>query len=134
MLKSRCYVSTATELPSDAQLEDLLRQARKNNDTDGITGVLLYCKGTFMQYVEGPPPAIDALWERLARDRRHHGVIELFDEPRAERIFDGWSMAFRTADAGQIDALVQLAGQPEPASRRSATIISVLRSFWRDNR
>jgi len=48
------YVSSATELFSDTQLENLLLRSRQNNSTLGITGMLLYKDGNFMQCLEGP--------------------------------------------------------------------------------
>ena len=135
MLSSLCYLSTAARRMSDAELEDILRDARLKNDAAGITGTLLYCDGNFMQYVEGPTEAIEGLWRRLGHDPRHHGIIELFRQPLSERIFGGWSMAFKSADARRFDALVQMARVPlQPGDERQPPVVAMLRDFWLDNR
>ena len=88
------YVSSATGLFSTEQLHELLAKARVANERDGITGMLLYKDGNFMQTIEGPAPAIDALRERIELDPRHRGIIFLRSGSREQRLFDGWSMGF----------------------------------------
>jgi len=41
------YVSTATHLMEDSELLDLLEESREKNKRLSITGMLLYCEGTF---------------------------------------------------------------------------------------
>ncbi|MGA2411874.1 MAG: BLUF domain-containing protein [Candidatus Binataceae bacterium] len=94
-LLSIVYVSTATQLFDAEDLEELLGVARRNNQRDGITGMLLYVEGNFMQAIEGPPDQMKDLYARLERDPRHHSVTRLINEPLAERQFKQWSMAFR---------------------------------------
>lgn len=135
MLKSLCYLSTATHRMSEAELAELLRIARQENEAAGITGVLLYCDGNFMQYVEGPTPAIDALWRRIGRDPRHYGVVEMFQQDIEQRVFSGWSMALRTPDASQFDALVRGARAPVvPGTAGQHPVVEMLRTFWLVNR
>ncbi len=68
---------------------------RANNERDGITGMLLYKGGNFMQTIEGPDEAIERLRVRLTSDPRHHGLAVLVDGTRPQRLFDGWTMGFR---------------------------------------
>jgi uncharacterized Fe-S cluster-containing MiaB family protein len=83
------YVSSATqELDADA-LNALARKARSHNLAHGITGVLLYQAGSFMQAIEGPRDEVAALFERICRDRRHRHVIVLHQQTPADREFPG---------------------------------------------
>jgi len=93
VLKLLVYVSAAVELLSTAELAALLQSSRANNLRDGLTGVLLYKAGDFMQAVEGPADKVEALHARLLRDRRHRGLRVLVEQAAEERLFPGWSMA-----------------------------------------
>jgi hypothetical protein len=88
------YVSAAVELFTSGQLADLLERSRANNSSIGVTGLLLYKGGNFMQALEGAEEAVLPLFERIVRDPRHHGVIQLIRAPLAERQFGDWAMAF----------------------------------------
>jgi hypothetical protein len=65
------YVSAASEPFSDQQLKELLQKSRQNNVAAGITGMLLYKDGTFMQTLEGPELAVKIL---LIRSGATHGT------------------------------------------------------------
>jgi len=79
-------------------MEALLTNCRRNNTKDGITGLLISHQGLFIQYIEGQPHKIDALFEKIKKDSRHHTVIMLTSGLSAERQFSDWSMAFRKVD------------------------------------
>jgi len=89
------YLSTATRLMSDADLMEVLRVSRVNNARDGVTGMLLYQGGNFIQLLEGEPAAIDTVYARVEKDPRHHSVLRMLDGEAEERLFADWSMAFR---------------------------------------
>lgn len=95
---SLVYVSSATGLLSEEELVSLLRQSRENNTRDGITGMLLYKGGNFMQVVEGPEEEVRKLVARIERDPRHRGFLKLLEESRTERQFSEWSMGFENLD------------------------------------
>ena len=90
------YVSSATQEMDAQGMELLLEQSRRSNFTHDITSVLLHYDGTFMQAIEGAPDATSNLYERIRRDSRHRGVMELHRDQVNEREFDGWSMASGT--------------------------------------
>ena len=92
---SLVYISSAIVPFTDGQLADLLAQSRENNTRAGITGMLVYKGGNFMQLIEGEETAIDALQAKIRQDPRHCGMISLLRQPIAERQFQGWSMGFR---------------------------------------
>ncbi len=95
VLTSLVYVSSAVELFSQAELRTLLDTSRRNNTRSGITGMLLYKDGNFMQVLEGPAAALREVHERIGRDPRHTGLITLMERPIAQRQFVDWSMGFR---------------------------------------
>ncbi len=92
---SLLYVSSATHLFSDAELVELLDQSREKNARLGITGMLLYKDGNFMQALEGPEGAVLELYSTIQDDARHHHVLELLRRQVEEREFASWSMGFQ---------------------------------------
>lgn len=94
------YVSSASALLDQSELEELLARARLRNAEQGITGLLLYQSGNFLQYFEGGDPAVSALWEKLLGDRRHRDVYRLCDLSIDRRLFPRWEMAWFTVRGG----------------------------------
>ena len=96
------YTSTATESFSRTDLTELLKGSVARNTRAGITGLLLYYDGTFMQTLEGEEPAVVALFAKISRDPRHHHVIPLMHGPIHRRDFSNSAMAFRDLDAPEL--------------------------------
>ncbi len=76
-------------------MEDILSTARTNNPEHGITGMLLFGDGTFIQVLEGPLSAIDQLVENIKQDARHDRFDVLYEDMVDDRAFGDWSMAYR---------------------------------------
>lgn len=99
------YASRAIVTLSDAQIQALLENARRNNVVQGITGMLLLIEGSFFQVLEGDAAAVDRAYDNVARDTRHDRVTQIIREPIAQRSFGEWSMGFaamKSADAQQL--------------------------------
>ena len=72
----------------------LVERARHANLAHGITGQLVYFDHCFMQYLEGPGPALDELWNHLQRDPRHYEVELLTRYPLTRRRLSGSPLMF----------------------------------------
>ena len=77
------------------EIIDILQASRKNNVRLGITGILVYRDGNFMQVLEGTEKNIAELMSSIGKDSRHRGVLVLLKKKIAERQFPQWSMAFK---------------------------------------
>lgn len=99
------YVSTATSLLSEDELESLLSASRLKNEQIGITGILLYHDGNFMQIIEGPKQAVVKLYAQIRGDALHKNLITLLDCPVEERLFAGWWMEFRNLNKLSVEEL-----------------------------
>jgi hypothetical protein len=99
------YVSSAVRELLPSELAELLVAARARNEQSGITGMLLYSEGSFMQVMEGPQAAVETLYARIERDARHTGCIRLLAKPIVERQFAEWCMGFRTCSRRELEAL-----------------------------
>jgi hypothetical protein len=88
------YVSHISEPLSSKQLLALLLQCRTNNAKQGITGMLIYGNGTFLQTLEGDENVIDPLMEEISKDGRHENIRLLTRRPIESRQYADWNMGF----------------------------------------
>lgn len=88
------YVSAAETWFSPTELHSLLQVCRARNAAAGITGLLLYKDGNFMQALEGEEAAVRRLQTWISGDRRHRGVVVVDTGHTPARQFAQWSMGF----------------------------------------
>ena len=93
-------MSTAIADLEEAALLQLLKQARGFNEQAGITGVLMYGGGRFLQVLEGCPAAVRCLYARIEGDPRHGRLEKLADGLLPQREFKGWHMSFAPPPGG----------------------------------
>ncbi|MDJ0778735.1 MAG: BLUF domain-containing protein [Gammaproteobacteria bacterium] len=102
------YVSSSPEPMTAEALLALLEECRTNNRKRGITGMLLYGNGTFLQAIEGDEPVIDDLLTRICADPRH-GEIQMLQRREIDRPeYAEWSMGFdevSNQEFGDVDGL-----------------------------
>lgn len=88
------YLSTATEPFAESDLLNLLELSRRNNHGAGLTGMLLYADGHFIQTIEGDPDDVEATFARISGDPRHRDILVALQDDVDERVFPEWSMGF----------------------------------------
>ena len=91
MLVRLLYASRALDTRPEA-IDAILAQSRQYNPTCGITGILCYGGGIFLQAIEGGRMAVSELYGHIQRDPRHTDVALLLYEEITERRFSGWTM------------------------------------------
>ena len=91
MLVRLLYASRAVDTRPEA-IESILNQARQHNPENGITGILCYGDGVFLQCIEGGRMQVSDLYGSIQHDVRHKEVALLHFEEISERRFGGWSM------------------------------------------
>jgi hypothetical protein len=99
------YVSSEFNRFTEEQLKELLEVSRRKNNECGVTGLLLYVSGNFIQLLEGEKEHVLATRARIEADPRHRGMTTLLDEPCEKRDFQDWSMGFKkieTADGEKL--------------------------------
>ncbi len=92
MLVRLMYASRAVPAIDQEALVAILRKSKANNPGLGVTGVLCFGEGIFLQVLEGGRAAVNRLYNRIATDTRHNDVTLLCYEEIGERHFAGWSM------------------------------------------
>jgi len=86
------YASRAADSVDQEALLAILRKSKAENAANGITGVLCFSGGIFLQLLEGGRQQVNTLYNRIAADKRHLDVVLLSYEEIGERRFAGWSM------------------------------------------
>lgn len=92
MLVRLLYASRAHESVDAEGLATILRQCKENNPKCGVTGVLCFSGGIFLQALEGGRSAVSRLYREIANDSRHRDVTLLSYEETRERRFASWWM------------------------------------------
>lgn len=123
------YMSTAVGVLRAEELDRIYLRAKSANTGAGITGLLLFYEGAFLQALEGPAAGVMSLAERVRRDRRHCGMITLEAGPIHERAFPDTPMRFvaaRNLSAGEkqafsdlrmaVSARAHMLGSPAPGA------------------
>lgn len=100
------YASADTRVFDDGELHELLQQARLRNAQARVSGILLYTTGSFFQVLEGEAEAVDAIFDRIARDPRHEKVTVIVREPIAQRSFEDWSMGYASVTRKELRLIV----------------------------
>ncbi|MGI4755304.1 MAG: BLUF domain-containing protein [Janthinobacterium lividum] len=77
----------------NVDLEQILHTARENNKAVSVTGALLFNTEYFAQVLEGPRTAVEDIFERIQRDRRHSQVTVVDNGWAETRNFPDWAMA-----------------------------------------
>ncbi len=97
------YFSHADRAMSSDDLQELLNRARDRNKTKGITGLLLYQSGYFLQALEGDRESVRALFEKIQADPRHHTMTKIYDQETEERNFKDWQMGFHLVTGKELE-------------------------------
>ena len=92
MLVRLMYASRAVPTVNQEELVAIVRKSKANNPAVGVTGVLCFSEGIFLQVLEGGRGPVNALYNRIAADLRHTQVELMAYEEIGERRFAGWSM------------------------------------------
>lgn len=135
MYRRYVYLSHAVPPLGREELYDLVKRAAAANEQHGVTGLLVYSDGHFMQVVEGTPDTIERLRANIRADPRHTDLTELRYASAEQRLFDGWSLACNLPDAFE--------GLSLQIARHLATLhwndedlelLAMLGRFWSDFR
>lgn len=111
MLVRLLYASRATDCSAKA-IEAILAQSRAHNTEHGITGILCYGAGCFLQAIEGGRRAVNELYGHILRDARHEDVVLLHYEEILERRFGSWTMG--QVNLGKLNATTLLKYSEKP--------------------
>lgn len=88
------YISSADSNLSFEDLAEILRSSKEYNDKHGVTGMLLFKSGTFLQVLEATREEMGEVLDRILSDTRHRNIIAILSGVLEKRNFPDWSMGF----------------------------------------
>lgn len=94
MLVRLLYASRAVPGLAPDAVAALVRRGSAANPARGITGVLCFGDGVFLQVLEGGRAAVNRLYARIVADPRHTGVELLLYDGIGERRFAGHALGY----------------------------------------
>lgn len=134
-MRQLIYVSAGHRRDMRADVEGILAAARRNNARNGVTGVLLYSGGAFLQVLEGEGDAVEATFQRISRDPRHGSVTIVGDWEIADRSFANWSMGWR--ELGESDPLAgavrSIRAADDAVTSNDQMVDEIIRSFMENS-
>ena len=113
MLVRLLYVSRAVEPDSTDAIQAILSAARQHNLHNGITGILCYGGGIFLQAIEGGRMQVNDLYSQIVNDKRHRDVVLLDYQEVTERRFGGWSMGVVNLSKLNTSIVLKYSERPE---------------------
>jgi hypothetical protein len=136
VMRQLLYVSTTSHDLGPEAVNAILTSARANNAMLGITGLLLYVEGGFLQLLEGDELAVRELYMRIAADRRHLDTRVMLDREATTRSFPGWAMGFecpslRDPETAGMFGVVQHAIQGRLSGGAGKVVALMLETFYR---
>lgn len=90
------YVSRHNTRNANIEVTRILAQAQRNNERNGITGVLVINDNYFLQSIEGARPVINELLRKLVKDDRHFSLQVIECREVEQRRWSKWSMKYLT--------------------------------------
>ena len=131
------YASRASEWLSREDLRHIAETAQRRNRDLGITGLLLYVEGDFLQVLEGPGVAVEGVYAIIEADPRNRWVTRLATERILRRAFEDWSMGCFEVGLEDIDGesfFVLGNGEPRIRPRFAGDFSVFLEQFYTRNR
>ncbi len=133
------YASAATVPFSGTDLKQLLTIARANNESMGISGMLVFHEGSFLQILEGEDNVVLSLYAKIEKDKRHDNISLLLRSSIEERSFGDWKMGFYDAsrsmhheEAGFVDFFRKGRGADDSDTDRARAVLMQFRDGgWR---
>lgn len=119
--------------------DEVERHASQYNEQQGITGILCYGNGQFLQCLEGEKSKVLALQQRICSDKRHKNIKVLLLQPITQRSFLDWRMRLLFLErwlwspatkqqAGQLAPFLPFAPQ-EWCPERTEQFLQVIKTF-----
>jgi hypothetical protein len=82
-------------------LADIMAVSKPKNMVLGITGVLFYMEGKYLQILEGEENNVRAIMADIEKDSRHQNLEYLIDTKTEKRGFYDWKMDYFNFSNGQ---------------------------------
>ncbi|MBF0266397.1 MAG: BLUF domain-containing protein [Gammaproteobacteria bacterium] len=102
-IKRIIYTSDASPSFNEKYLPQLVESCQKQNTELGVSGILLYGTGKFLQVLEGDETEIDNIFIRILKDERHQNIIVIEENTIKKKDFENWSMGFSLFNSNELN-------------------------------
>lgn len=117
------YVSTADPNLSPEGVKDLFENATDYNNSQNITGILLYSENNFFQLLEGEEYKLKKLYSKIEKDPRHKNLIKFLEKPATRPACNGYVNSIITTeeelDDSQLNNYLQHLQVLDPESQKA---------------
>lgn len=131
----KVYRSKARAGITAADIDTILASSRRHNEDAGITGMLLFGKGYFVQVIEGNGPAVDRTYRRILSDSRHGDAVLLYDGSGEPRRFGHWAMGYSAMEphalVGSVARFLEHDHEADPYGFSPEATLALLLDFRR---
>jgi hypothetical protein len=104
----------------------IIASARRHNPKLGITGLLFFGGGVFLQWLEGPREGVLQLMSAIEKDSRHDGLVTISrSEEARERLFGDWDMELVAPEDIREVLLDAIGHATEPRSAQALQLMLV---------
>ncbi len=94
MLVRLIYVSKLAPDLDYRAIKDILAASQRNNKPRGVSGLLMFNSGFFLQWLEGERLAVNERFARISQDPRHTAPVLLDYREIVKRQFADWNMGY----------------------------------------
>ncbi|MGB3345193.1 MAG: BLUF domain-containing protein [Aequorivita sp.] len=130
MLYSLCYISNAVKLWQQDQLHQLYNSCKLRNRINGITGILIYCEGTFIEVLEGKMDRLHHLFSQIRNDERHDQITLMLDSPIEHRLFNTFRTASLNLSSLKLLNSFELELQRQKPSKYTKKLQAIIKPFF----
>lgn len=126
------YFSTAIIGLTIEDVEEIVRISSRNNAKRGVTGLLLFHEGRFLQILEGAEEVVDQLFEKIEEDERHTQIDVILTLQSRTRLFSQWSMGLKhlsVEDINQLDTEFTTSGIKSKFANTPHVFLEMIASF-----
>ena len=86
------YASKVAPQTKGEDIQQIMDTAKKNNQSRGLSGALIYSNKYFLQVLEGGRTEVNKLYQKILQDERHIDPILIDYSAIDSRSYDQWSM------------------------------------------
>lgn len=125
------YCSRALHSKNNASLErdtkDIVVLGQIYNFMHDITGALMTDGEMFAQVIEGPAVAVENLYLKIIKDKRHSSIVTLQHVPTHVRLFNHWPIAFIRVENMRYVGTLSAQSTSNELRKASASILKAFR-------
>lgn len=94
MLVRLIYASKVASHVDYREVKNILAASQRNNTPRGVSGLLIFNSGYFLQWLEGGRAAVSERFTRILGDDRHTNPLLLDYQEVTRRQFTEWNMGY----------------------------------------